>query len=563
MNENEKAAIVYIPGNKLFPHPDNPRKDLGDLDELTESIKAKGILQNLTIIQGHRVTSEEWSELAREYHDNPSEELRNKMNSIHSGEFVDDGYTIVIGHRRWAAGTKAGLTEFPCVISQMTEAEQIQTMLLENMQRSDLSIVEQAFGFQMMLDLGDSVADISEKTGFSESTVRRRVKLLELDHEKLKSIESAQFSLDDLDKLNKIESIETRNELLTDLGTNNFNFKYTNALNKQKRDKLNKEAVEYLESMGIKEYFGKDYTIKKSLDVGSLKSESMEKFFDECSTNHIELFYVMNPYFLYLVSKPNPTDPNIMSERERERQRSVCLANHKREIMHRTNQNMYSLRFTFIKQFTKTNAKKYFKEIARYFAKVVAKDYYEVSGDSLRELMGITGSEAEDDIELAHAVDSAVDYSPELLMLHCIYSTFGDSERLGYFNMYSPDEYYSLNEELDNIYEFLTNIGYELSDGEMQLRDGSSPMFDRDNMIYKLEDEPNKAVPLDKFLTDVRTYNTFKRCGVVDSEDLTKKEQEGKLSEISDTVYARAVKMAQEHGVELPRRNPNNEGEGR
>lgn len=54
-------------------------------------------------------------------------------------------------------------------------------MLLENMQRSDLTVYEQAQGFQMMLDLGESISDISEKTGFSETTVRRRVKLLELD----------------------------------------------------------------------------------------------------------------------------------------------------------------------------------------------------------------------------------------------------------------------------------------------------------------------------------------------------------------------------------------------
>ena len=47
---DEESSIVYIPIEKLYPHPDNPRKDLGDLTELAESIKEKGVLQNLTVV---------------------------------------------------------------------------------------------------------------------------------------------------------------------------------------------------------------------------------------------------------------------------------------------------------------------------------------------------------------------------------------------------------------------------------------------------------------------------------------------------------------------------------
>ena len=86
-----------------------------------------------------------------------------------------------------AASKLAGLKEVPsAVISDMDHKTQVATMLLENMQRVDLTAYEQAQGFQMMLDLGESVVGISEKTGFSESTVHRRMKLLELDQEKLK-----------------------------------------------------------------------------------------------------------------------------------------------------------------------------------------------------------------------------------------------------------------------------------------------------------------------------------------------------------------------------------------
>ena len=68
--------ITYISIDKLIPHPQNPRKELGDLTELADSIKANGVYQNLTVV-----------------------------------EDGDDTYKIIIGHRRHAAAKIAGLTE--------------------------------------------------------------------------------------------------------------------------------------------------------------------------------------------------------------------------------------------------------------------------------------------------------------------------------------------------------------------------------------------------------------------------------------------------------------------
>ena len=156
--EQIMTELTYLSVDKLHPHPDNPRKDMGDLTELTDSIKANGVFQNLTVVP------------------------------------EGDGYTIIIGHRRCAAAKAAGLTEVPCIVTEMSEREQLQTMLTENMQRSDLTVYEQAQGFQMMLNMGDTVDDIAEKSGFSATTVRRRVKLLELDKDKFKKSEAARHS---------------------------------------------------------------------------------------------------------------------------------------------------------------------------------------------------------------------------------------------------------------------------------------------------------------------------------------------------------------------------------
>lgn len=81
-------------------------------------------------------------------------------------------------------------------------------MLVENMQRSDLTVYEQAQGFQMMLDLGDSVEQIAEKSGFSKATVRRRLKMAELDSDTLKEVSSRQLSLSDLISLPRSRALK-------------------------------------------------------------------------------------------------------------------------------------------------------------------------------------------------------------------------------------------------------------------------------------------------------------------------------------------------------------------
>ena len=65
-------------------------------------------------------------------------------------------------------------------------------MLEENMQRSDLTIYEQAQGFQLMLDLGDTEEQIAEKTGFSKTTIRRRLNIAKLNQDELKKKEHAE-----------------------------------------------------------------------------------------------------------------------------------------------------------------------------------------------------------------------------------------------------------------------------------------------------------------------------------------------------------------------------------
>ena len=123
------ADITYIPIRQLYPHPDNPRKELGDLSELAASIKENGVYQNLTVIPGHYLNSREYiAKCVDEGGDAAAAAAAWTPKAVWSSE----DYTIIIGHRRAAAAQQAGLYELPCAIVEMDEREQIQTMMMQS-----------------------------------------------------------------------------------------------------------------------------------------------------------------------------------------------------------------------------------------------------------------------------------------------------------------------------------------------------------------------------------------------------------------------------------------------
>lgn len=219
-----KKSIIYLDRSQLEPHPDNPRKDLGDLTELRESIRQNGIMQNLTVI--------------------PTDDSL-------------EHFRILIGHRRFAA-SEGILNELPCImVEDLTDREQVGIMLCENLQRDDLTYYEQAQGFQMMMDLGDTVDQIADKTGFSTSTVRHRLEIAKLDKKVIDEVQkdtSWQIGINDYIELEKVKDIADRQELLEDSSDSedlkNNVWRYL----KEKKETANREKLtELLTGLGCKE----------------------------------------------------------------------------------------------------------------------------------------------------------------------------------------------------------------------------------------------------------------------------------------------------------------------
>lgn len=434
---NKKSKLQMIPTDKLFPHPKNPRKVIGDVSELAESIKANGILQNLTVVPNN----DNW-----------------------------DDFTVIIGHRRLAASKQAGLTELPCAIVEMTEKEQLSTMLTENMQRSDLTVYEEAKGCQLLLDLGDTVAEVAEKTGFSESKIRRRVKLCELDEEAFKESQIRQPTLADYDRLNQIKNIETRNKLLESIGTNNFDNLLYSAVKKQEteeeKEKIEKLCLEhgmtkvqhhdeipsnyeYTGAFAIKDLIGKDF------------ADGRKRYFYFAYSSNICIYAETS-------KKQEKNDPEE-EKRKLEEQRWDELVEQAEEIDERCD----ALRIGFMldTNFNDSNKK---QELVKF---IVA----QVAAGASRNVYRFSEVVENQDTE---NIDSYInehwdDNSGRMLMATAYALCQRTYEKLSFIYVeYSRKTISRKNSpDLNKFYALLCKLGYVMSDEEIQLRDGTHPIF--------------------------------------------------------------------------------------
>lgn len=484
-NINERHTIsetlVYLPVSELYPHPDNPRKDVGDVTELAESIKANGVLQNLTVVPRKRqMTDAEYEAACREYNENPSEETRLAINR----HTVSDGYTVIIGHRRLAAATMAGLTHVPCVITEMSDKEQIQTMLLENMQRSDLTVYEQAQGFQMMLDLGATVDEIADKSGFSVKTVKRRVKMMELDQEKLREVSERQLSLSDFDTLSQIEDIKERNKCLDKIGTSEFNSSVSWAMRRQ-GSKKNLPAVKtWLKENGAVKLDRKYAYSSQYCGYGAASAcatyiylhewEEARKKLPQISPKK-QLYYILDEDTVRLYQKAEKKKPEKKPASVLEREKAVREA---WKALEDAQSVAHGLRKQFVEKLTVTSKNR--TEILKgaiYAAVLEAVDYNSPDRVALCQLLnienGVYGKER--GIQLMAGIEQMQDKN----LAQIVYSCFGDDEKTSCtgsaYKANFPE--YELSTKLKLVYNWLASLGYEMSEEETALLKGNHEAY--------------------------------------------------------------------------------------
>ena len=443
-------SVVNMPIEYLVPHPQNPRKDLGNLEELTASIKENGIYQNLTVIPVNEAV--------------PGEEPK---------------YMVVIGHRRLEAAKRAGLQEVPCAIVRgMSETRQLQTMLLENMQRSDLTVYEQAQGFQQLLDFGMDIEDISQQSGFSKSTIRRRLEIAKLDQNKLKELSSTrQLSLKEFDALAKIKNLEARNEAMEKIGTNDFALAVTRAMDKEKIEAAMPVFLADMERLGIKKFpdsankYSSKYRRVGSLDLYEYEvtkdkiPKKTEGLYYEASYPRNVEFYVKETKKAKIIKK---------SAKELEKEKRIKEAWFKVDAMAATH---YELRKAFVENLRGTAKQREAVYMGAYSLIVLRSLAYMSWGDISKEA-GMDNKYFDprrDEKAVKLAYES---YDNTQKCIEVIYKLFNDNEKEFYANDYRaryPE--YKFNLRLEAMYHWLTKLGYQMSSEEKLIAAGTHEIF--------------------------------------------------------------------------------------
>ena len=206
MSNYQSNEIKLINTSLIDPHPDNPRKQIGDVTDLAASIKANGLLSPLSVVpNGER-------------------------------------YRVIAGHRRLAACKQAGTGAVPCFVLDLDPLQQLEAMVTENCQREQLTVLEEADAIQGMLDLGATTASVAHRLGRSSDYVRDRAKAASIDNEVRATRDD--FSQLTIGQLVAIARYDGRPDLQKRLaqaaGTSNFDY----TLSRIERDENDRQWIE-------------------------------------------------------------------------------------------------------------------------------------------------------------------------------------------------------------------------------------------------------------------------------------------------------------------------------
>jgi len=151
----DARTLRHMPIEFMVPNPRNPRRRFGeeDLADLTRSVREKGMLQPIVV-----------------------RPIDGQINT----------YEIVAGERRWRAAQNAGIHEVPVIIRTFSDGESLEIALIENIQRSDLNPIEEADGYQQLIDhFSYTQQQLADAIGKSRSHIANTLRLLTLP-EKIK-----------------------------------------------------------------------------------------------------------------------------------------------------------------------------------------------------------------------------------------------------------------------------------------------------------------------------------------------------------------------------------------
>ena len=242
MNERERE-IIEVSLDDIIPNRFQPRLSFDEqgLNELAESIRQHGIIQPLVLRK------------------------------------IGDKYEIIAGERRYKASYIAGLTKVPAVIIDLNDNESAEVAIVENIQRKDLSPIEEAKSYKKLLDRGYLTQDqLASRMGKNQSTVSNKLRLLNLDEKVQDALLNNKISERHARSLLKLDNKEEQKEVLDEIIEKRLNVRDTEDLINRK---LNGEEefinIPNLSNTGIEETF--DFNNIPNISNDYKKEEEIEK----------------------------------------------------------------------------------------------------------------------------------------------------------------------------------------------------------------------------------------------------------------------------------------------
>ena len=238
-NDSEtEGGTVTLKISEIEPNRTQPRKEFDEqaLSELAESISQHGLLQPLLV-----------------------------------RPLTLGGYQIVAGERRYRASRMAGLTEVPVIIKELTDTETMEIALIENLQREDLSPVEEALGYKALIDEhGFSQEEVAKSVGKSRPAVANALRLLKLPDNIMEYLKDGKISACHARALLTLENEELMTELADEIVAKDLSVRQIEKICKkkptvQKEEKPEKKPSFYsMVELALSESLGRKISVSKS-----------------------------------------------------------------------------------------------------------------------------------------------------------------------------------------------------------------------------------------------------------------------------------------------------------
>lgn len=246
MDNDENDGVLEVDISLVKANPFQPRKTFNEesISELAESIKSCGLIQPIIV-----------------------------------EESLDGGYIIIAGERRYRATKQAGITTIPVLVKNLSEEDKLEIALVENIQREDLTPIEEAKAYKKLMDaLGLNQDEVAKKVGKKRSTISNAIRLLNLPEDIQLEVNSGELSAGHARALLSVENDSSKRTLMNKIISENLSVRATEKMTKDfdpgkqsiRKEQRQNPDIQFIEQQFI-DAFGTKVQLKGSIEKGKIE----------------------------------------------------------------------------------------------------------------------------------------------------------------------------------------------------------------------------------------------------------------------------------------------------